>query len=424
MDPTLLTTLLNKSESETLDFKEFTYKFANPATDDEKSELVKDILTFANAWKETDAYILIGVRENQQRMTAVPGVTTFLPDHSVQQFVNSKTNKPVRFHIESVAYQGVTLDVIRIDQAQERPFYLEQKFGRLDAKKVYVRRGSGMDVADIEEIARMGADNVRRSARVLPQLLAEWTRAGDKSGIGAAISVVSTKLVFAAPPPEEKRQGGLRSIIARETSQPDGRGRATDIARKMRSPIPGLFETVMTQPTRIEIVTHDPFAVKDEDLLNYAFDLHSHAPLSLRVQNTGTVNAEGVRVELRVPAVDGLRFYRQSDAPEKPRGGLMDLVAIERAGFDDVSVTREGADWLLTFDFETIQPKAIAWTREPFFVSARQTFSGECSGRIFADDLPDPVEFKLMLEVRAETKTFSPIDLDRLRVPEAEAGKT
>lgn len=316
MDPILLTTLLNRSEGETLDFKEFPYKTVG-ATDTEKSELVKDILAFANAWKETDAYIIIGVRPDQQRAGSVTGVSTFLADHEIQELVNKKTNRPIHFFVETVAYQAVTLDIIRIDRSQERPIYLNKDFGKVSAHTVYLRRGSSTDVAKPDEVAEIGAANVRRSAQTLPQLEAEWAGVGEKAGIGNSISVISTKLV--EPSPEKKLERGLSRIIAQNTPRQDSGGRASDIARKLRSPIPGLFETVLTKPIKMEIVTPDPFGVKDEDLLKYAHKLHSRAPLSLRVQNTGTVNAERVRVELRVPAVDGLRFYRQSSAPEKPR---------------------------------------------------------------------------------------------------------
>ena len=54
--------LLHEEETETLDFKRNQYLFAG-ASDDDKSEIVKDVLAFANAWRRTDAYILIGVQE-------------------------------------------------------------------------------------------------------------------------------------------------------------------------------------------------------------------------------------------------------------------------------------------------------------------------------------------------------------------------
>ena len=62
MDLQLLESLLYQEESEALDFKIQQYPFSE-ATDEQKSELLKDILAFANAWRQTDAYILIGVQE-------------------------------------------------------------------------------------------------------------------------------------------------------------------------------------------------------------------------------------------------------------------------------------------------------------------------------------------------------------------------
>lgn len=54
--------LLYEEERTTLDFKQKQYPFAK-ASDEEKGELIKDILAFANAWRRTTAYILIGVEE-------------------------------------------------------------------------------------------------------------------------------------------------------------------------------------------------------------------------------------------------------------------------------------------------------------------------------------------------------------------------
>ncbi len=75
------------------------YRFRN-ATEDEKSELLKDILALANAWKATDGSIIIGVEETNGKATNVCGVAPELNDSAVQQFVNSKTNRPVAFAVE------------------------------------------------------------------------------------------------------------------------------------------------------------------------------------------------------------------------------------------------------------------------------------------------------------------------------------
>ena len=57
-----LIVLLHRSESDTLDFKSQRYPFSG-ASDDQKGELLKDILALANAWKDAPAYLVIGVDE-------------------------------------------------------------------------------------------------------------------------------------------------------------------------------------------------------------------------------------------------------------------------------------------------------------------------------------------------------------------------
>ena len=62
IDATFLESLLHEPEGTALDFKSAQYPFAN-ADDGKKAELLKDILAFANSWRGTTAFILIGVKE-------------------------------------------------------------------------------------------------------------------------------------------------------------------------------------------------------------------------------------------------------------------------------------------------------------------------------------------------------------------------
>lgn len=67
MDDILLEQLLNEDESSSLDFKRDQYSF-DRASAQQKSELLKDILAFTNAWRRTSAYILVGVDEIRVRL--------------------------------------------------------------------------------------------------------------------------------------------------------------------------------------------------------------------------------------------------------------------------------------------------------------------------------------------------------------------
>src|SRR5437016_3454734 len=104
MNQDLFESLLYQHESEALDFKLGQYEF-DKATDEQKGEILKDILAFANAWRQTDAHILIGVEEGRGGRSRVVGVPQHLLNRNLQQFVHSKTNRPVIFSYEPFAFE-------------------------------------------------------------------------------------------------------------------------------------------------------------------------------------------------------------------------------------------------------------------------------------------------------------------------------
>ncbi|KIH83755.1 Protein of unknown function DUF467 [Pseudomonas batumici] len=137
-------------EGVSLDYKQQQY-VVNGKDLKAKSELLKDILAFANAWRSEDAHILIGVSNSRE----VIGLDHDPDDSRLQQFINSKTNHPIDFSYRSLTYKGVKLGLFTIPQ-QLRPVYSNSDYGIVTAHTVYVRRGSSTANADPTEIARMG----------------------------------------------------------------------------------------------------------------------------------------------------------------------------------------------------------------------------------------------------------------------------
>ena len=153
MDDSLIEQLLNEGESSSLDFKRDQYEF-DGASDEVKSEILKDILAFANSWRRSTAYILIGVEEVKGGRSRPVGVQRHLDDAKLQQFVNSKTQKPVSFGYQVQLADRVELGIISVP-VQERPIFLLKDFGRLKKDTVYLRRGSSTDTASPDEIAKI-----------------------------------------------------------------------------------------------------------------------------------------------------------------------------------------------------------------------------------------------------------------------------
>jgi hypothetical protein len=175
MKDLLIEALLHEDESSSLDFKREQYRF-DGASDDEKSELLKDILALSNAWRRSDAYILIGVEEVRGGRSRAIGVQRHLEDAKLQQFVNSKTQKVLRFSYQVSVVDGVEIGVISIP-VQNPPFFLKKDFGRLKKHTVYTRHGSSTSTADPDEIARMvetRLDSANAIARFEDQARREW----------------------------------------------------------------------------------------------------------------------------------------------------------------------------------------------------------------------------------------------------------
>ena len=171
-DLKLLERLLHEAEGTSLDFKSAQYPFEH-ATDEEKSELVKDILALTNSWRRTTAYILIGVEEVKGGRSNVVGVDRHLDDASLHQFVNGKTQRPVEFSYQVISVEQTTIGAIEIP-IQGRPTYLTKPFGKLREHEVLIRDGSSTRAATPEEIAKMGAEEVISSTSILEPRFQIW----------------------------------------------------------------------------------------------------------------------------------------------------------------------------------------------------------------------------------------------------------
>lgn len=164
-DDETLESLLCLEEGPALDFKKEQYRF-NKASDAEKSEVLKDILAFANSHRFRTAYVLVGVEEMKGGRGRIIGVDDHLDDAILHQFVNFKTNRPVAFSYYPFMVEGKEIGILSIP-IQTRPVYCLKRFGKLTANTVYARDGSSTRVASPDEIAAMGRDN--------PPRLVEWS---------------------------------------------------------------------------------------------------------------------------------------------------------------------------------------------------------------------------------------------------------
>jgi len=376
MDATLLEQLLYEEESTTLDFKKEQYLFAK-ASDEDKSELLKDILGFANAWRRADAYILIGVEEVRGGRSNVIGITDQLDDHSLQQFVNSKTSRPVQFSYQACPLDGKQIGIIRIDQ-QIRPVYLKKDYGKLERDKVYMRRGSSTNPAkpaSIDEIAQMGLSTIPEQA----ELSVEFAATDKQESLGDKLHL-QTEYCEMPPMEDIPNYGASGSRFA--------------------------MASAIQYNSRYW-----------EELAEYEFARRFLRPVRVVVHNLGRVAAGDVRVEFNIPVADGTVIWDESSLPSIPRQDNVFLTGRSLPSIQPVlrypgkvSISTDAQEYLVEIDCGDLQPGRKVWC-DQFFVGRASSGAVPFNARVYAENAERPKEVLLTLNFTVAESTMSVDDL-------------
>ena len=325
MDLRLLEQLLCECECSFLDFKAGQYPFAK-AADFQKDELLKDLLAFSNQSVRPVAYIIVGAKESTGQHAMIQGVSAQLDEHSVQQFVHSKTNKPIHFKYTVVPCDGKSLGVFEI--LSQPLAFLKNDFGRLRRNVCYIRQGSATVELSPEDAFRLGEEHA--TAERLPVLELQLAR------------IKSEYIIYS---PERSECLGPEAEIA------------TLCLRMPESEYPMI---------RDRMVRNDYYQEFGE-FLKFA---HLFFPLGLTIQNSSPVAAADVRCTLSTPVSDNVQLFSQQEYPACPLwpGEFMANNIWHRPRDGDISVQRESDRCKLEWLIPKILPMERVFTKGFFLV--------------------------------------------------------
>ena len=360
MDLELFEQLLHEPESQSLDFKQAQYRFER-ASELDKIELLKDVLAFVNSWRRTSAYMIIGVKEVKGGRGQVIGIADHIEDASLQQFVNSKTQRRVEFSYEVVRVEGVEIGVIEIP-IQDRPVYAEKDYGKVKARAVYFRSGSSTREANPEEIARMGA---QQSVAAAPNLLLSWADAGERRFLSSPFSADTLRL-------EPRLPANTFDSATRPLALPD----------------------------RMILAANENYS---RELIEYCFQQALYVPLGLALTNESRSAARRVSFVGSVPrsGVDILDYLEP--LPQPYLLGLRSPDLMLPTGDEVQAEFRRLRDrWELSVDFGDIRPRETVFTDSPIWLGAAVSSVVELRGGLFGENLPEPIQCSL--EVRFGVK--------------------
>jgi Putative DNA-binding domain len=372
MNAELFESLLYQAESETLDFKVDQYPF-EAATDVQKSELLKDILAFANAWRRSDAYILIGVEEVRGGRSIVRGLSKQLLNHSLQQFVHSKTNKAMSFNYEELQVEGLPVAAITIP-LQERPVYLTKDFGRLRANAVYIRRGDSTGEAPPDEMVKMAQAGIAADSQ--PSLNLEFADLPNRKTMGTTAQLATVEFRMPDPDsiPDYGRVGHGSYVLPAAVS-----GNNSDYLR---------------------------------EVAEYLSTYGRFQPIGFAVRNASTAAAINVVLRMRVSS-EFVEVRSQEDMPEEPSRTWLARIrpAAPFLPKSRVTVSNHSDFYDVRIDIGTIQPGITEFSPEPIFLGAPEPFDLSLEAVLSGDNVRVPIVETLAIQAQSESREISISDL-------------
>ena len=374
IDENILEQLLHEEEGLALDFKRDQYPF-DGADEKAKSELLKDILAFANAWRRATAYILIGVDEVRGGRSEIVGVGTHLDDAKLHQFVNSKTQRSIEFSYQPFRTENVEIGVIEIP-IQERPFYLKKKFGKLDDNVVYKRDGSSTAIAKLDEIEKMGAE---QDFGGTPQLILEWANIKRRVVLPSPHTVNS---LFPNPKLPDDTFEKPRSIYS--------------------SPIDNAYDN------------------KDysQEVIFYTWQRALLKSFGLRMFNDSGVVGKRVRFVGSVTKDSAVIVLDWTDQPTRPHRSRM--VGITESMIPLSQQLRSNPDpcvrelddrWEITIDFGDVRPRQEIWTTSALLIASKNGIT-RLEGELQGDNIPEPISCVLEVSFEVEQRPMERSDVE------------
>lgn len=361
MEKQHIESLLYESESDELDFKRNQYPLTN---NDQKSELIKDILAFTNSWRRTDAYILIGVDQTKVAGRSLPvGVTQHLSDSNLQQMVNSKTNRHVTFSYNEVSFNGLELGVIKIP-VQDRPRFLTNDFGKLKKDVVYVRRGSSTAEAGLDEILRM------KAGPTAPSLDLQFADVQRRQLFGKVVTAVSEIVIYDS----------------------------TNIPRINVSSI-----QMITQRVNQDYSKQMAAYIAETALLN---------SVGFGLKNPATSLAVNIRFEAEMVKPSGVWIIDEYEYPRRPQ--YQDFFSFRSPLFESDAVVDTVDDNVhIKVRFGNIQPGRTVWSKGKIFIGATAPTTVDLNGFLYGDNIPTPLPVHLQINIQTKSRNLDMRELER-----------
>jgi len=127
-----------ENENISLDFKAIQYK------KDQHEELIKDIMSMANADVENDRYIIIGVKHKSSGDRKMLNIKKeeFIDSAIYQQIIRENIEPGIKLDYFPYGHEGNFLGIFKISNCFNQPYMMKKDFGKFKKGDSFIRKGT------------------------------------------------------------------------------------------------------------------------------------------------------------------------------------------------------------------------------------------------------------------------------------------
>lgn len=133
-----------ENENIRLDFKTKQYK-KNKSGSDNFEDLIKDIMSMANANIESARYIIIGVKHKPSSERKIIGIQNeeFIDSATYEQIIKENIEPDIKIDYSAYNYKNKLLGILKIyDCFDDQPYSMKKNFGKLKKGDSFIRKGT------------------------------------------------------------------------------------------------------------------------------------------------------------------------------------------------------------------------------------------------------------------------------------------
>jgi len=402
-----------ENENTCLDFKAIQYEKS------QYEELIKDIMSMANADVENDRYIIIGVKHKPSGDRKMFNIKEeeFIDSAIYQQIIRENIEPDIKLDYFPCKHEGNLLGIFKISGCSDKPYTMKKDFGKLKKGDSFIRKGTHeprMTRRDLDAIFEKKIKKDKFDGKIqlsfsgydlsheIELMVTSDIKLPSQRAAEKIKKIIKEKKQVAKMKNQETAFAGISAILESQQS----------LAKSLRSitaiplaPIPYEQRTLEELQNNLKEVDQ---TYRDDDSYTL-FELSSHK-INISILNEGHTYIEDASIQLQINKIEGLLVAEKAYA--EPKNIINSIVNLHVPSYESMNYPEVNYTESSIVIYQTIGDVKHRLPINAFKVPIRIVFLDQLAGKVveincklFGKNLIEPLNEILRIKLISPIKS-------------------